>query len=81
MFADDLIVYCSDICFKKVQERLQNAVNNICDWYTDNRLKVNPKKSKLIVFGSENSLQEITKDNFIVKYGSDNIPFVNYVRY
>ena len=81
MFADDLIVYCSDICFKKVQERLQNAVNDICDWYTDNRLKVNPKKSKLIVFGSENCLQEITKDNFIVKYGSDNIPFVNYVRY
>ena len=81
MFADDLIVYCSDVCSQKVQERLQCAVNSICDWYTNNRLKVNPKKSKLIVIGTEHNISNINKDNFVVRYGGEKIPFVKEIRY
>ena len=74
-------MYCSDKCYKVVQEKLQKGVDSICDWYTNNRLKVNPKKSKLIVFGTDTTLADINKDNFIIKYGGENIPFVKEIRY
>ena len=42
---------------------------------------MNPKKSKLIVFGTDSALANINKDNFIIKYGGENIPFVKEIRY
>ena len=77
MFADDLILYCSDTCIINLRNKLQNAVNSIREWYKRNRLKVNPKKSKLMVLGTTNQLSKITKNNFSIQFDSADIPLFN----
>ena len=60
IYADDLIVLASGKILSEVQKRLQMAVDSLCSWYFDNRLKINPSKSKLIVFGSRTQLKLVT---------------------
>ena len=81
LFADDLINYASDKDPLRLQERLQNSVNGICKWYFDNRLRVNPKKSKLITFGSKHQLLDPRLKNFSVSYKGNKIPRVSEVLY
>ena len=56
IFADDLLTYTSGKDLEEVRQRLQQCVNNICDWYKVNRLKANPTKSKLIAIGTKTLL-------------------------
>ena len=81
LFADDLINYASDKDPVKLQERLQNSVNGICKWYYDNRLRVNPKKSKLIIFGSKKQLLDPRLRSFSISYEGTKIPRVSDVLY
>ena len=81
LFADDLILYCSSKCLNELQRRLQSAVNSICDWYKRNRLKVNPKKSKLMVIGTPSQISLVNKDNFKISYDGSDIPLVREAKY
>ena len=40
------------------------AVNSICNWYKRNRLKANPKKSKLMVIGTSHQISQVNSENF-----------------
>ena len=52
LHADDLLIIVCDKNLAKLQEKMQKAVESIGGWYSMNRLKVNPKKSKLMIFSS-----------------------------
>ena len=81
MFADDLILYCSDTCIINLRSKLQNAVDSICNWYKRNRLKVNPKKSKLMVLNTKRQLAGINRNNFSIQYDGADIPLVDKATY
>ena len=81
IYADDLLVFTSGKNLHELQKRLQGAVDSICTWYQQNRLKVNPKKSKLIVFGTKRQLRLVNEQNFVISYNGLNIPLVNEVKY
>ena len=81
LFADDLLTYTSGKDLEEVRQRLQQCVNNICDWYKVNRLKANPTKSKLIVIGTKTLLENVNDDNFHITYNYIKIPLVNEITY
>ena len=81
IFADDLIVYTSDKCLETLRLRLQNAVNAIGDWYFQNRLKINPTKSKLMVIATKSQLKNVNDSSFFITLNGLSIPLVDEVRY
>ena len=79
-----LLLLSCDVCDKnlaKLQEKMQKAVDSIGDWYSMNRLKVNPKKSKLIIFASPHKLKNVKAENFIIRHNGVVIPLFDEVRY
>ena len=46
-----------------------------------NRLKVNPKKSKLIIFANAHKLKNVNAENFIIRHNGVVIPLVDEIRY
>ena len=81
LYADDLIVFTSDKCLIKLQQRLQGAVNSLSSWYKMNRLKTNPKKSKLLVIATNSQLKKVNQSNFNISYSGVNIPLVKEATY
>ena len=81
LFADDLLTYVSGKDLADVQRKLQQCVTNICDWYKINRLKANPKKSKLMVIGTKHMLEKVNYRNFSISYDSISIPLVKEFTY
>ena len=81
LFADDLCTYTSGKNLETVRARMQCCVTKICDWYKLNRLKANPKKSKLMVIASNCRRRHITAETFKISYDSIIIPLVDHVKY
>ena len=81
LFADDLIAYTSDKDINTLKSRLQTCVTNIGEWYRANRLKVNPSKSKLMVFGSQYNLDRFDYESFNVNLLGSDIPLVDELVY
>ena len=54
LFADDTNILYSDTCLKKLNEIIQNEMNEITDWLNANKLSINTEKTKFILFRSKN---------------------------
>ena len=51
-FADDTNMYHSYTCLKTLNDIMQIEMNKIADWLIANKLSINIKKSKFILFKS-----------------------------
>ena len=54
LFADDTNILYSHTCLKKLNEIIQNEMNEITDWLNANKLSINTEKTKFILFRSKN---------------------------
>ena len=53
-FADDGVFYISDICFESCIRQLNLLLRNIQEWIDKNKLVINAKKTKLMLFTNRN---------------------------
>ena len=66
LFADDTIIYTSGDSIDEVQSKLQTCLDNICNWYSRNRLLINIEKSKVMIIGSNWKLKSLDLDDFVI---------------
>ena len=59
MYADDCILYNSGNNWDTMSAKLQPELVTIQGWFTDNRLRLNIKKSKNLLLGSRNKLTRV----------------------
>ena len=52
IFADDVAIYCNGSDTNEVESKLQSCINEIDEWYTNNRLKINADKTNVILVSS-----------------------------
>ena len=53
MYADDAVMICDSSTPEELQTVLSQDFTNMCNWYLDNRLLINSKKTKLLLAGSK----------------------------
>ena len=58
LYADDTVIYCSGIDPNAVACRLQSGLNLFTTWCSRNKLTINTKKTKLMVFGSRSRVKK-----------------------
>ena len=56
LYADDAVLISAASTSQELQKTLDHNFNLISDWYSDNRLTLNVKKTKLILAGSKTKL-------------------------
>ena len=84
LYADDQQLYLS---FKpsnagaKEQciEQLQGCIADICKWMSANMLKLNDKKTKFIMFGTNHQLKKKQSTSTSIAIGNTNVSAVNHV--
>ena len=74
-FADDTALLSTDGCVAKATEKLQNSINEICDWTQRWRIKLNESKSIHINFTNK----KIT--NLPVVINNQVVPYSNTAKY
>ena len=52
IFADDVAIYCNGSDVSEVELKLQLCINEIDEWYNNNRLKINADKTNVILISS-----------------------------
>ena len=53
MYADDTVLYCSNVSNKTVRKNLQNNINKVQQWCDTNRLTLNVAETKIMSFMSD----------------------------
>ena len=84
LYADDQQLYLS---FKpsnagaKEQfiKQLQGCIADICKWMSANMLKLNDKKTKFIMFGTNHQLKKTQSTSTSIAIGNTNVSAVNHV--
>ena len=56
LYADDAVFFCDASTRQELQVALEREFTEITNWYTDNRLTINVKKTKLMLVGSKRML-------------------------
>ena len=56
LYADDAVLFCDASTRQDLQIALERDFTKISNWYTDNRLTINVKKTKLMLAGSKRML-------------------------
>ena len=59
MYADDCILYTSGNDWIRMQQKIQPEIDNIHEWCTANRLRLNIEKSKILIFGTRAKLNKV----------------------
>ena len=59
LYADDAVLYHSGLNVNEATLKLQASLNEFCEWCTVNKLTINTKKSKLMVFGSRAKVKKV----------------------
>ena len=78
IFADDVIIYCTDPSLKEIEDNLQSCINSINNWYTENRLQINVSKTNIMLISSRKSR---SRGELKVKLDGIELRQVNSVRY
>ena len=79
-YADDALIYVSGANIKEVEEKLQNCINEVEYWYTENKLKVNINKTEVMIFGTAQKMARIT-DDICIKFGDKQLKVVKHFKY
>ena len=57
MYVDDTVIYFSDPCPDVIKQVLQNDLTNVEKWLVSNRLILNQRKTKWMLFGTRRKLE------------------------
>ena len=76
IFADDTMIGVSDKSITKIQQLLQNAVNEAIKWFGQNKLTLNINKCNVLIISNKNIVDSI--DIFI---NGVKLPFVKSAKY
>ena len=79
-YADDALIYVSGTNMKEVETKLQDCINKVEFWYTENKLKVNTKKTEVMIFGTAQKLSRIS-DDICIKFGQEQLRVVKHFKY
>ena len=71
LYADDTVIYCSGVNATEASQGLQEGLNAFCKWSTVNKLSINTKKTKLMVFGSRSKVKKA--NNLSVRLNGDKL--------
>ena len=61
LYADDTVIYNSGVNATEAAALLQPQLDNFCKWGNVNKLSINTKKTKLMVFGSRSKVKKAKK--------------------
>ena len=80
MYADDTVVYVSDLCPNIAQKKNQTVINSLYNWCIRNKLTINFKKTKHMMISRRHNLDPV-QQNTHIKIGIDNIENVSMYHY
>ena len=80
MYADDCILFMSGNNWNHMYGKVQMDLDKVNEWFLRNKLKLNEKKSKVLLFGSISKLK-IVDYSKIVHIGEENLDFVDKYKY
>ena len=66
MYADDTTLYAEAETAEQAMEALGSDAQSTLDWYRQNRLIVNLKKTHLMVFGRKHRKNEISETKLVL---------------
>jgi hypothetical protein len=78
LYGDDVIIYCEGSTVQEVNDKLQNCVSHLKDWYDNNRLSINTKKSEVILVSSN---RRNISDHLDITINGDNLKYVQCANY
>ena len=76
IFADDTMIGVSDKSIKKIQQLLQNAVNEAIKWFGQNKLTLNINKCNVLIISNKNIV-----DSIAIFINGVKLPFVKSAKY
>ena len=79
MYADDTALFIANLDRKVIEAVLQNELNIINNWFTDNELFVNCTKTKVMIFGSKQRFVRI--DNPVLSLSGTSLELIYFVKY
>ena len=69
MYADDCLLYCSGNDWHRMLLKTQPEIDAVQVWFTANSLKLNTKKSSLLLIGPRSKLKNVDDQDKILIYG------------
>ena len=79
MYADDTSLLVSSNNPATLQSELDRNLDMVANWFKDNQLTLNIKKTKLMMFGTRQTLSKF--NNISLMYGNDKIEIVDKFKY
>jgi len=79
MYADDTTLLCSSNDPESLQTELNDNLGKIANWFSANKLTLNIKKTKFMVFGNNHNLHKF--ENISLKYNDDVVERVDSFKY
>ena len=80
MYADDTVLYTSDLCPENACRVNEEILNSLYNWCLKNKLTINFKKTKhMMIF--RNNKQEKDSENLTIKIGNEKIDSVSTYHY
>ena len=61
LYADDTVLYLSGVAAEQITGELQVGLNRFSTWCIENKLTINTKKTKLMVFGTREGVKRSKK--------------------
>ena len=80
MYADDCILYCTGNTWERVHSTLQEALDNISNWFEFNALKLNVKKAKCLIISTKAKLKKVDRSKMLNVTGQT-LDFVDSYNY
>ena len=80
LYADDTALYTSSSSQIELVLNLRVELSVIDEWLKANRLTLNTKKTKYVIFGTRNTLEHVPQD-LNIKIGSEKIERVKHMKY
>ena len=79
LYADDTVIYHSDVNHNLAAARLQHNLSKFHKWCVENKLTINAKKTKLMVFGTRSRVK--SAKNVKIKINNEEIQTVPSFKY
>ena len=79
MYADDAVLVCAASTPEELHDALERDFTRTCTWYSDNRLAINAKKTKLMLAGSKPKLSAF--EDFELKLDGTQVNHVQLFKY
>ena len=79
LYADDTVLYTSDADESITHASLQHDLHGLNQWCILNKVTINTKKTKAMIFGTNNKLKKVKLSD--LRIGNDNILYVKIFNY